>query len=120
MKKLFLLIVFAFSCFNLTKASVAADSIPIIMTQIIDKPIGEQGTPPKSPEATLLIHQDGSSFFFGQALAGCPVTLISDNAVVYSDIVGTDGIVTIPQSYTGTFELCITIGSQVFAAEIEL
>lgn len=30
MKKLFLLIVFAFSCFNLTKASVAADSIPII------------------------------------------------------------------------------------------
>ncbi len=120
MKKLFLLIVFAFSCFNLTKASVAADSIPIIMTQIIDKPIGEQGTPPKSPEATLLIYQSGNTFNFGESLVGCTVTLLFNNVVVYSDIVGTDGIVTIPQSYTGTFELCITIGSQVFAAEIEL
>ena len=81
MKKLFLLIVFAFSCFNLTKASVAADSIPIIMTQIIDKPIGEQGTPPKSPEATLLIYQSGNTFNFGESLVGCTVTLLFNNVV---------------------------------------
>ena len=120
MKKLFLLIVFAFAFLNLTKANVSADSIPIIMTQIIDKPIGEQGETPKSPEATIVIYQSGSTFNFGESLAGCAVTLLLSNVVVYSDFVGTDVTVTIPASFTGTFELCITIGTQVFSAEIEL
>ncbi len=120
MKKLFLLIVFAFAFLNLTKANVAADSIPIIMTPIIDNPIDDHGTPPKSPEATLMIYQSGNSFYFGEAFVGCAVTLLLNNVVVYSDFVGTDGIVTIPASFTGTFELCLTIGTQVFSAEIEL
>ena len=120
MKKLFLFFVFTFACLNLTKANVAADSIPIIMTQIIDNTGGEHGTPPKSPEATLLIYQNGNTLNFGGSLAGCAVTLILNNVVVYSDIVGTDGTITIPASFTGTFELCITIDTQVFSAEIEL
>lgn len=120
MKKLFLLIVFAFAFLNLTKANVAADSIPIIMTPIIDNPIDDHGTPPKSPEATLMIYQSGNSFYFGETLVGCTVTLLLNSAVIYSDFVGTDGTVTIPASFTGTFELCITIGTQVFSAEIEL
>ena len=120
MKKLFLLIVFAFAFLILTKANVTADSIPIIMTQIIDNPIGEHGNPPKFPKATLMIYQSGNSFYFGEALVGCAVTLLLNNVVVYSDFVGADGTVTIPSSFTGTFELCITIGTQVFSAEIEL
>lgn len=120
MKKLLLFLVFTFACFNLTKANVAADSIPIIMTQKIDNPGGGHGETPKSPEATWMIYQSGNSFYFGEALVGCTVTLLLNNVVVYSDFVGADGTVTIPASFTGTFELCLTIGTQVFSAEIEL
>ncbi len=111
---------FTFACLNLTKANVAADSIPIIMIEKNDNPIGNHENPPKSPEATLIIYQNGNTFYFGESLAGCAVTLILNNVVVYSDIVGTDGTITIPASFTGTFELCITIDTQVFSAEIEL
>ena len=120
MKKLFLLIVFAFAFLNPSKANVAADSIPIIMTEKFINPIGGQGDTPKSPEATVIIYQSGNSFYFGEAFVGCSVTLLLNNVVVYSDFVGTDGIVTIPTSFSGTFELCINIGLQVFSTEIQL
>ena len=117
MKKLFFIIVFAFAFFNLTKASVGEQ---IILTQKIDNPIDEHGDTPKSPEATVIIYQNGNIFFFGDSFVGCTVTLLLNNVEVYSDIVGNDGTFTIPTSFTGTIELCITIGSQVFSAEIEL
>ena len=120
MKKLFFIFAFTCACFCLTKATVLDENNPIIMTEKIDNPIVGHGDPPKSPEATLLIYQDGSSFYFGESLASCAVTLLSNNVVVYYDVVGTDGIVTLPASFTGTFELCITFDSQVFSAEIEL
>ncbi len=120
MKRFFLLFVFAFALFNMTKADVTEVNAPIIMTEKFDNPIGDHGDFPKSPEATLLIYQSGNTFYFDESLACCTVTLLLNNVEVYSDIVGNDGTVTIPTSFTGTFELCITIGSQVFSAEIEL
>ena len=40
MKKLFLFFMFTFACLNLTKANVAADSIPIIMIEKNDNQNG--------------------------------------------------------------------------------
>lgn len=121
MKNKILLVIFMLlTTFGMSSAKSYEVEEPVIMTEKVKNPSGELGNFPKSPEATLVIYQSGNVFIFGQALAGCPVTLISDNMVVYSDFVGTDGTVTIPASLTGTFELCLTIGSQVFSAEIVL
>ena len=120
MKNVCFIFVFVFAFFSMANANVTAVDDPIILTEKIDNPIGGHGDFPKSPEATLLIYQSGNTFYFGESLAGCTVTLLLNNVEVYSAIVGNDGTVTIPTSFTGTFELCITIGSQVFSAEIEL
>ena len=106
--------------FGLAKANINQVEVPVVMTEKVVNPNGSQNEPHRSPEATLVIYQSGSIFYFGESYAGCTVTLLSDNVEVYTDIVGNDGIVTIPTSFTGTFVLCITIGSQVFSAEIEL
>ncbi len=120
MKRKFLV----FICFMLSFFCVFAEEIPngdlIVMTEKVVITSGGHENPPKSPEATLMIYQSGNSFYFGEAFVGCAVTLLLNNVVVYSDFVGTDGTVTIPASFTGTFELCLTIGTQVFSAEIEL
>jgi hypothetical protein len=118
--QLFLVIFMLLTTFSMTTAKTHEDGMPVIMTEKVTNPSGTHGNPPKSPEATLLVYQDGSTFYFEASLAGCAVTLLSNNVVVYSDVVGTDGIVTLPASLTGTFELCITIDSQVFSAVIEL
>ena len=120
MKKLLFIIVFAFAFLNLTKANVTEVNVPIVMTQIIDNPTEEHGESPKSPEATLLVYQNGNTIYFGESLAGCVVTLLLNNVVVYTDCVGADGIISIPASISGTFVLCINVGSQIFSAEIEL
>ena len=94
--------------------------VHIILTEIVVNPDGSHNGPQRSLESTLVIYQSGNTFIFGEPLAGCSVNLLLDNVVVYSDFVGTDGTVTIPTSLTGTFELCVTIGTQVFSAEIVL
>ena len=119
MKKVYFMIVFAFAFFSLANANVMSVDDPIILTEKIDNPVGGHGDPGKSP-TFLYVYQDGNTFYFGESYAGCTVTLLSNNVEVYTDIVGNDGIVTIPTSFTDTFVLCITIGSQVFSAEIEL
>lgn len=118
--KLFLVIFMLMTTFSMTSAKNHEVEIPVIMTEKVKNPLDTQGTPPKSPEATLIIYQSGNTFIFGETHVGGTVTLLLNNVVVYSDFIGTDGTVTIPASFTGTFELCLTIGTQVFSAEIEL
>lgn len=120
MKKLLLLFVFAFAIVNLAKANVTDGDDPIIMTEKVDNPISGHGDPPKSPGSTLKIYQNGSTFYFGDSLVGCSVSILLNNVVAYTGTVGTDGTVTIPASFTGTFELQITIGSTVYSAYIDL
>ena len=118
--KIFIIIFMLLTTFSMTSAKNHEVEIPVIMTEKVINPSDTQGESPKSPETTLMIYQSGNTFNFGEALSGCTVTLLSNNVVVYSDFVGTDGTVTIPTSLTGTFELCVTIGTQVFSAEIVL
>ena len=119
MKKVFFITVFVFAFLCLTNANVAAVDDPIILTEKIDNPVDGHGDPGKSP-TYLYVYQSDNVFYFGEAFLGCTVSLLCNNVEVYSDIVGNDGTVAIPTSFTGTFELCITIGPQVFSAEIEL
>lgn len=119
MKKVFFITVYVFAFFCFTNANIMAVDAPIILTEKIDNPVDGHGDPGKSL-TYLYVYQDGRTFHFGESFDGCAVTLLLNNVEVYSDIVGHDGTVTIPTSITGTFELCITIGSQVLSAKIEL
>ena len=105
---------------GMAKANINQVEDPVVMTEKVVNPNGSQNEPHRSSEATLVIYQSRSIFYFGESFAGCSVTLFSNNVDVYSDIIESDGTITIPESFTGTFELCITVGSQVFSAKIEL
>ena len=98
---------------------LAMEEPVVILTEIID-PTGDHGDPHRGSTATIYATLQDHTVAFGSEYCGCTVTLLLNNVVVYSDFVGTDGTVTIPESFTGTFELCITVGTQVFSAEIEL
>ena len=106
--------------FGLAKASINQVEVPVVMTEKVVNPNGSQTEPHRSPDSTLVIFQSGNTFYFGESLIGCAVTLLFNDVEVYSDIVGSEGTVTIPEDFTGSFELCLNVGSQVFSAEIEL
>ena len=119
MKNVFFIFVFVFAFFSMANANVTSVDDPVILTEKFDNPVSGHEGPSKSP-TFVYVYQDGSTFYFGDSFAGCTVTLLLNNVEVYSGIVGIDGNITIPEDFTGTFELCLYVGSQVFSAEIEL
>lgn len=102
--KILLFIFMLLTSFGMSSAKSYEVEEPVIMTEKVKNPSGELGNYPKSPETTLLIYQNGNTFYFGESLAGNSITLIFNNVVVYSDVVGTDGTIIIPATFTGTFE----------------
>ena len=78
-----------------------------------------QGGPPKSPTQPVCLYQNGHTLNFGTDYSGCAVTLIDENELIeYSGIVGSDGIVVLPEYLMGVFELRLTADNIVYAGEI--
>ena len=119
MKKLLFIFVFSFAFFHQVKADVMAYDDPIVLNEKIDNPIGAHEDPGKSP-TTINVYQNGSTFYFGESYIGCAVTLLLNNVVVYSDMVGIDDTVSFPESFSGTFELILTVGTTVYGAFVTL
>lgn len=101
------------------KADVAAVDDPIILTEKIDNPIDGHGDPGKSL-TFLYIYQSGNVFFFDQSYEGCGVSLLLNDVVVFSAVVDEDGLVTIPETFIGTYELQLTVGDDIYWAMVEL
>lgn len=81
----------------------------------------EQGNKPKMPAAPIHADQDGFTITFGEGCIGCPITLFDeDENIVFTAIVNAEGIVNLPDSLSGTFELQLERGSITFVGEIEL
>ena len=119
MKKLLFIFVFSFAFFHQVKADVMANDDPIVLNEKFDNPIGAHEGPGKSP-TTINVYQSGSTFYFGESYIGCAVTLLLNNVVVYSDMVGIDGTVSFPESFSGTFELILTVDTTVYGAFVTL
>lgn len=81
----------------------------------------EQGNKPKMPVAPIYVEQDGNTLTFNSSCIGCPITLIDeDENIVYTTVVNEEGIVELPGSLSGTFELQLERGSITFVGVIEL
>jgi len=79
-------------------------------SNIIKKP----RTPVKCPMASI----DGHTLYI-ESCEGCQLQLVKDNDVVYSTVI-TSGVVELPDTFTGNYELRIIRGGICFWAEIEL
>ena len=90
------------------------------MNEKVVNPIGENDGPHKSSTSSILVYQNGWTLDFGQDYAGCPVYLLLNDVMVFSTIVGSDGLVMIPDSFIGIYELQIIIDTRVYSALIEL
>lgn len=101
------------------KADVNAVDDPIILTEKFDNPIDGHGDPGKS-STFLYVYQSGNGFYFGEAFVGCTVSLLFNNVTVFSSVVNENGIVTIPPTIAGIFEMQLTVGNIVYWAEIQL
>lgn len=119
MKKI-IVISLLMAVFSSAMASIHQVEVPVIMTEKVVNPNGTHNDPHRTPDSTLVIYQSGRTFHFGESFIGCAITLLLDDIVVYSDFVGSDGNVTVSDDIIGNFELCLTIGSQVFSAVVDL
>ena len=119
MKRLFCLLVFSFACFNMIKADVTAVDDPIILTEKNDNPISGHGGPGKSL-TFLYVYQSDNVFFFGEALVGCTVSLLYNNVTVFSTVVDENGLVVVPSTLIGVFELQIIVDDVIYWAEVIL
>lgn len=71
-------------------------------------------TPIRVPNAAL----DGHTLYI-ESCEGCQLQLVKDNGEVYSTVI-TSGVVELPDTFTGNYELRIIRGGICFWAEIEL
>ena len=113
MKKIFIAIMLLFAT-NIT-TMLAGDVILNPNTS------HEQGNKHKTPAAPIYVDQEGLTLTFDASCIGCLITLIDeDENIVYTAVVDENGIVTLPDNLSGTFELQLERGSITFVGEIEL
>ena len=98
---------------------VSSDTI-VVRTDPIT-PIPDHGEPHRGLESSIFIIQDGHTLNFGTDFSGCTIYLLDENEhIEYSGVVGSDGIVAVPDYLEGLFELRLTIDNIVYAGEIQL
>ena len=119
MKKYLTVLFYALALTGVAKASVM-ENVPIILSGKIDNPNGGNGGLGKMPATPLQIFQSDHVFLFGEPFVGCAVSLLSNNVAVFSTVVDEDGQVTIPETFSGTYELQLVVGNIVYWAMVEL
>lgn len=79
------------------------------------------GNKPRTPIEIPEVYIDDYTLTFDESCIGCPLTLVDeDDNVVYTTMIDETGIVELPDTLSGIFELQIERGSITFVGEIEL
>lgn len=68
----------------------------------------------------IYFDQDGHTFTFNSSLVGETVEVVIDDEVLYTTVVGEDGIVVVPEIISGEVELRLYRGSLVYQVTVEL
>ena len=116
MKKIFIAIMLLFA----TNIGFVQADEPVIL-----HPTGKhnkgKGNKPKSPIVIPEAYIDGYTLSFDEGCIGCPITLFDeDENIVFTAIVNAEGIVNLPDTLSGTFELQLERGGIIFVGEIVL
>ena len=92
----------------------------ISMSLYYDQPAKLPNQHKRTPAAPIYVFQDGRCLCFTCNLAGETLEVLSDGVVLYTSIIGEDGIVEIPASITGEVELRLVRGNATYHAFVEL
>lgn len=93
---------------------------PVTMKIKVNTPKDEHEESPRMPAAPILVYQDGHVFTFNPAFNGCIVKLASNDTAVFVTAVGATGIISLPETFIGYYELQLFIGTATYCAIIEL
>lgn len=72
------------------------------------------------PPAPISAIQSDHVFTFAEYLAGETIEVVSDGTIVYTSVIGQDGMVVVPDDLTGYFTLVLYVGDKMYSAEVEL
>lgn len=121
MERKILFILLLLSCISLDiMSSTLRDGDPLPLNIVPPPPINENGGPHRSP-AEYNVYQVGYSLTFDSSLAECTFEILDvDNEVVYTDSIGINGNVELPDYLYGTFILRLYAGDDVYQGELTL
>lgn len=83
-------------------------------------PSDEKPKNERAPMVPIYFDQDGHTFTFNSSLVGETVEVVIDDEVLYTTVVGEDGIVVVPEFISGEVELRLYRGSLVYHVTVEL
>ena len=122
-KKYFLLFVFILSLsltlvsFNIYKGDGPAS---LILNYIPPKNNNDNQGGARSPSTPVYAQQQNHTIIIGSAYEGCLIELLEQNEVIWSDYVGNDGTVVIPETIVGVFNLMFYVDDATYMGEVIL
>lgn len=105
---------------NIAKANCTQGENSIPLSPKVDNPIGGHGNLPKGEIPDIYVWQDGYDLLFGQDYAGCLLTISAGDDIVYSAYIPVTGILSIPTSLSGTYDITLYFDIYCFVGEITL
>ena len=121
MKRLLLFLAFAaIASLGTVMADDPQGENSIVLNPKFDNPIGGHGNLPKGEIPTVCAEQNGHDLSFGLDYAGCLLTLSDGENMVYSTYILATGIVYLPSTLFGTFEITLFTDIYCFVGEITL
>ena len=114
------LLTFTLLC-TMFASSLSAGNKQVILNPRPKSHQGDKTPKPRTPMVIPDVYIDDYTLTFDESCIGCPLTLIDeDDNIVYTTIIDETGIVELPDTLSGIFEIEIERGSITFVGEIEL
>ena len=119
-KYFILLLMLSFGALDVTSIT-SMDDGPEPLYIVPPPPINENGGPHRSPSSDNYVFQEGNVLSFSHSFAGCVFCLTdSDNEVVYTDSIDTNGFVELPSYLSGTYLLILYVGDDIYQGTLIL
>ena len=103
-----------------TYGTVSNHPQTVILGGQYDDPNEEYGHVQRAPIAPIYASQEEHRFVFNASLAGETIQILAGDTLLYTDVIGADGCVTVPEDITGEVELRLVRGSLTYHAVVEL
>jgi len=107
--------------FSFMMTSVMTNAEQIAMTACPIDVTNQHGGLNKTPAAPLYVDFTGYVLTFPEDCVGFIITIVDeDGDTVYANVIGSTGVVMLPNDLTGSYTLQVISGNLMYSAEIEL